>query len=195
MKSHLNGLPHSPQENQEIAIPPQQIKTSQLANGSIRPNNKRASPCGVGMPITNGRRHTALDSSSEKLLGSDTKNQENDSKNQEIDGKSVDKLFQMPAMLKQFKVPLHHDQSLSKTRSNSNTNESQPTSNDGGKDVESILKMMTSTLEPLTKIAATPRTEIEVQQSNKSHVYALPPSFLKLPTNSSSKFLTFDSNF
>lgn len=41
-----------------------------------------------------------------------------------------------------------------------------------GGDVNSILKMMTSTFEPLSQIAATPRTEIEVQQSNKQHVYA-----------------------
>lgn len=51
--------------------------------------------------------------------------------------------------------------------------------------VEEILKMMTKQLvegPPLSKIAATPRTEIEVQQPNKKHVYAeLPPSMFKPP--------------
>lgn len=51
--------------------------------------------------------------------------------------------------------------------------------------VEEILKMMTKQLvegPPLSKIAATPRTEIEVQQPNKKHVYAeLPPSLFKPP--------------
>lgn len=53
-----------------------------------------------------------------------------------------------------------------------------PTTPSSGGDVESILKMMTSTMAPLTKIAATPRTEVEVQQPSKQHVYAeLPPLF------------------
>lgn len=50
--------------------------------------------------------------------------------------------------------------------------------------VEEILKMMTKQLvgPPLSKIAATPRTEIEVQQPNKKHVYAeLPPQLFKPP--------------
>lgn len=51
--------------------------------------------------------------------------------------------------------------------------------------VEEILKMMTKQLvegPPLSKIAATPRTEIEVQTPNKKHVYAeLPPSLLFKP--------------
>lgn len=56
-----------------------------------------------------------------------------------------------------------------------------PTSAVGG-DIESILKIMTSSLAPLSKIAATPRTEVEVQQPNKQHVYAeLPPSLFKPP--------------
>lgn len=50
--------------------------------------------------------------------------------------------------------------------------------------VEEILKMMTKQLvegPPLSKIAATPRTEIEVQQPNKKHVYAELPSLFKPP--------------
>lgn len=55
-----------------------------------------------------------------------------------------------------------------------------PFPNAGG-DIENILKLMTSsTMTPLSKIGATPRTEIEVQQPNKAHVYAeLPPPYLK----------------
>lgn len=85
-----------------------------------------------------------------------------------------EKDFQIPVFAKPFKVPLNHDQINSKIRSIKT--EQSTTHSDGGRDVESILKMMTSTLEPLTKIAATPRTEIEIHQPNKSYIYAnLPP--------------------
>lgn len=85
-----------------------------------------------------------------------------------------EKECQFPVFAKPFKVPLNHDQINCKLRSTKSENST--THSDGGRDVESILKMMTSTLEPLTKIAATPRTEIEVHQPNKSYIYAnLPP--------------------
>lgn len=57
-----------------------------------------------------------------------------------------------------------------------------PSTPSGGGDVESILKMMTSTMAPLSKIAATPRTELEVQQPSKQHVYAELPPLFKPPT-------------
>lgn len=165
-------------------MPPHQMKTSQLLNGAVRPINKNSSQSsgGVGLPITNGRRHTTLDRINEK-------HPENESKSPE----SVDKLFQMPALVKSFKVPLHHDQlqlqSQPKARAVPSHLELKPPAGDGGKDVESILKMMTSTLEPLTKIAATPRTEIEVQQPKKAYVYAnLPPPFFKAPTNDTCEY-------
>lgn len=174
IKSQSNGL--SPQQNQEIIMPSHQIKNSQLSNGGIRSNNKNSSQsCSTGL-IPNGRQHT---------------NSESNEKYQEINNKSpesVDKIFQMPTTAKPFKVPILNEQPQPKPRSNPKKMEPPSTStNDGGKDVESILKMMTSALEPLTKIAATPRTEIEVQQ-NKSHVYAnLPPPFFKAPTKNTSK--------
>lgn len=57
-----------------------------------------------------------------------------------------------------------------------------PSTPSGGGDVESILKMMTSFTAPLSKIAATPRTELEVQQPSKQHVYAELPPLFKPPT-------------
>lgn len=46
------------------------------------------------------------------------------------------------------------------------------------KDVESILKMMTSTVDPLSQIAATPRNEIIEMVSQRQHKYVdLPPLF------------------
>lgn len=46
------------------------------------------------------------------------------------------------------------------------------------KDVESILKMMTSTVDPLSQIAATPRNEIIEMHSQRQHKYVdFPPLF------------------
>lgn len=127
----------------------------------------------MGVPLTNGRRHQ-LDRPSEKIQESCEKPLEND------------KAFSKPLFAKPFKVPPHHDTHL-KSRSMANHIETPSTPTDGGRDVESILKMMTSTLEPLTKIAATPRTEIEDKQPNRSYVYANLPPFFKPHINNSSK--------
>lgn len=52
-----------------------------------------------------------------------------------------------------------------------------------GQNVESILKMMTTNyLAPVSKIAATPRTEVAEQQPSKQHVYAELPPLFKPPT-------------
>lgn len=153
---------------------PQQNKLIQPPNG-VRPNFKYStqSSNSIGNSIPNGRRQ--LDRPIEKIQ------EINNDKSLE----NTDK-FSAPVFAKPFKVP-HQQDPISKTRSNSNHTE--PI--EGGRDVESILKMMTSTLEPLTKIAATPRTEIEVQQPNKPYVYANLPPFFKPPINNSSKFSKF----
>lgn len=122
----------------------------------------------IANPISNGRRH--FDRPIEKLQESNN-----------------DKNVEAPVFAKPFKVPLQHDLNP-KNRCNSNQIEPSSLPTEGGRDVESILKLMTSTLEPLTKIAATPRTEIEVQQPNKPYVYANLPPFFKPPMNNSSKF-------
>lgn len=86
----------------------------------------------------------------------------------------------VPVFAKPFKIPSQPDHLIAKSRAQ-NINDHSSSHNDGGKDVESILKMMTSTLEPLTKIAATPRTDIDVQTSNKPHVYANLPPMMRAP--------------
>lgn len=56
-----------------------------------------------------------------------------------------------------------------------------------GGDVEIILKMMTSMVDPLSKIAATPRTDLAEVQPQKQHKYVeLPP--LYKPTTKPRKF-------
>lgn len=142
----------------------------------MRPNLKYSiqSSNSIGNSIFNGRRH--FDRPIEKVQES------NNDKSVEI----IDKGFQAPVFAKPFKVPQQHDPN-SKIRCNSNQNEPSSLPTEGGRDVESILKLMTSTLEPLTKIAATPRTEIEVQQPNKPYVYANLPPFFKPPASNSSK--------
>lgn len=149
----MNGTQHSPQQQQPLA---QQGKISQ---NNPKSNLRYPSQTSMNTPfsISNGR----------KIANSEThleKSQEHDN------GEKA-----LPVFAKPFKVPAQLDPQISKSRP---TNTIEPTSSrsDGGKDVESILKMMTSTLEPLTKIAATPRTDIDVQTPNKSYVYAnLPP--------------------
>lgn len=88
----------------------------------------------------------------------------------------------LPVFAKPFKIPTQPDHSSSKNRQ-TNVIDYTPSNNHGGKDVESILKMMTSTLEPLTKIAATPRTDIDVQTPNKPYVYANLPPLLRATIN------------
>lgn len=93
-------------------------------------------------------------------------------------------LFQMPR-----KLP--PETTASTTSSAINDNEfvaplppnATPNSAVGG-DIQHILNYMKFELStaPLTKIAATPRTEIEAPQTNKKHVYAeLPPHGFKPP--------------
>ncbi|XP_055308289.1 AF4/FMR2 family member lilli-like isoform X2 [Sitodiplosis mosellana] len=170
----MNGLSHSPQQQPQTLLPQQQNKAVQLPNG-IRTNYKYQSQSTIstGMPVANGRRHPQIDRPTEKI--------------QESCEKSVDcdKGFPKPLFAKPFKVPPHHDTSHSKNRSMPNHVDTPSTPTDGGRDVESILKMMTSTLAPLTKIAATPRTEIEDKQPNRSYVYANLPPFFKPPINNS----------
>lgn len=169
-------MSHSPQQQPQTVLSQQANKAPQLPNG-IRPNYKYQpqSTSNAGIPIANGRRHQQIDRSNEKI---------HESCEKPID---CDKVFTKPLFAKPIKVLPHHDQSLSKNRSMTNHIETPSTPTDGGRDVESILKMMTSTLEPLTKIAATPRTEIEDKQPNKSYVYANLPPFFKPPINNSSK--------
>lgn len=154
---------------------PQQNKAAQLQNG-MRPNFKYSmqSSNSMGTSISNSRRQ--FNRPMEKIQES----------NNDKSVENTDKVFQIPVFAKPFKVPHQHDP-ISKPRSNSNHIEPSSLPTEGGRDVESILKMMTSTLEPLTKIAATPRTEIEVQQPNKPYVYANLPPFFKPPISNSSE--------
>lgn len=112
------------------------------------------------MSITNGRKPANLETQLEKQ-------HENDNAEKG-----------MPV----FRIPTQPDHQISKNRPQNPTDHSS-SHNDGGKDVESILKMMTSTLEPLTKIAATPRTDIDVQTPNKPYVYANLPPLLRASLN------------
>lgn len=176
IKANINGLSHSPKQQM---LTTQQIKPSQSLNG-VRPSYKYSQLLSSTLIPSNGRRHGHSDRSNDKLHENNEKNNDN-----------TDKVFQAPVFAKPFKIPPHHDQSQSKVRSVSNQSETQLLPSDGNRDVESILKMMTSTLEPLTKIAATPRTEIEVQQPNRSYVYANLPPFLRMPMSNCSKFYIF----
>lgn len=149
----------------------QQSKTS--INGvksNVRYQNQQSGNSTI--PLSNGR----------KLVNTDTileKQHDND---------NVEK--GMPVFAKPFKIPTQPDHQVSKNRLQS-TSDHPSSHNDGGKDVESILKMMTSTLEPLTKIAATPRTDIDVQTPNKPYVYANLPPLLRVPAlNCNSEYST-----
>lgn len=149
-------------------------KNLQLPNG-IRHNEKY--PTQSSSAMTNGRCHPFLDKPDEKFQ---------DDKNHETSQNALPLL--PPLFAKPFKIPVHHDQH-SKTRTKNHTEQPSTTTSSGG-DVSSILKMMTSTYEPLSKIAATPRTEIEDQQPKKQHVYAgLPPLFRPNPRESIFAFL------
>lgn len=142
-------------------------KNAQLPNG-IRQNEKYPSQSNLAM--TNGRCHTYSDKPDEKFQ---------DDKHHESSQNALpfmQPILSTPLFAKPFKIPAHHDQHL-KTRTKNHTEQPSTTTGSGG-DVNSILKMMTSTYEPLSKLAATPRTEIEDQQPKKQHVYAgLPPLF------------------
>lgn len=141
----------------------QQPKTL-LAQNGIKSN-----PNGAGsskMLLPNGRQNTEL-------------NTEKQQDSNEIE-------TQYPVFAKPFKIPSIYEQCNQKLRSTKSDHSTART--EGGRDVESILKLMTSTLEPLTKIAATPRTEIEVHQPNKSHIYANLPPFLRFTRNNGNYF-------
>lgn len=175
-------MSHSPQQQIQTT---QQLKPPQSLNGVRTSYKYSQSSSNASIPTSNGRRNTHSDRSIEKLHENNDKNNDN-----------TDKVFQTPVFAKPFKIPPHHEQSHLKLRSvpNQCLSEPQSTPTDGNRDVESILKLMTSTLEPLTKIAATPRTEIEVQQPNKPYVYANLPPFLRIPTSNCSKFFLFISH-
>lgn len=184
----MNGLSLSPQQQQQkpqqqqAQLPPQNTQQSKTIQppptpplNGIRPGYKYTSqtPNNIGAQITNGRRQSQL-STNDKIIEVSDKLSD-----------TIDQGIPAPVFAKPFKVPLQQD-IISKTKLTTNQMEPPSPSPDGGKDVESILKMMTSTLEPLTKIAATPRTEIEIQQPNKPYVYANLPPFFKTISNSSS---------
>lgn len=163
-RSNLNGLQHSPQQMTQSLSTIQQTKVP--LNGMKSNLRYSSQPLGnTILSITNGRKLGNLETPLEKR---------ND---------IVEK--GMPIFAKPFKIPSQPDHQISKSRIPNLVDHSSSHS-DGGKDVESILKMMTSTLEPLTKIAATPRTEIDVQTPNKPFVYALPP-LLRAPANDCNK--------
>lgn len=73
--------------------------------------------------------------------------------------------FTKPTKLNHEIVPPNHQQP--------------PATPTSGKDVEIILKMMTSTVDPLSQIAATPRNEIIEMHPQRQHKYLndLPPLF------------------
>lgn len=155
MRPNLNGSQHSPKQLiPNFASIPQVRPPSNGLKQNPRYQNQQSMSSTVSN--SNGQKSFNVEAQNEKL--------------QDID--NVEK--GMPVFTKPFKIPTQPDQLISNRLQN--TTDHSSSHNDGGKDVESILKMMTSTLEPLTKIAATPRTDIDVQTPNKPHVYAnLPP--------------------
>lgn len=160
-RSLLNGIQHSPQQLPQNLSSVQQSKTS--ING-IKPNLRYQNQQSANTTSSNlnGRKPASSETQLDK---------QHDSDNAEKG---------LPVFVKPFKIPTQPDHSMSKNRIQTTTDHSS-SQNDGGKDVESILKMMTSTLEPLTKIAATPRTDIDVQTPNKPYVYANLPPLLRAP--------------
>lgn len=162
----MNGLQHSPQQQLQSLCSAQQSKLSQNGlKSSLRYSTQPSVNTAPSNQISNGRKIPNLDTQIDKNLDNDNMEKS------------------MPVFAKPFKIPSQPDYQISKNRP-MNLSERTSTSShaDGGKDVESILKMMTSTLEPLTKIAATPRTDIDVQTPNKSYVYANLPPLLRATT-------------
>lgn len=198
----MNGLSHSPQQQQQqhMLPPQQQQKSAQLPNG-IRPidskkpddvtkSSDRLFPYGTKSlqePLTNGRRHPYPDRPIEKIqeinekcLDNNDRSFSHNPKNSMAPPMSSNVPNSSSLFPKPFKVPTHHDKSHPVVRPISN-HIAPSTPTETGENVENILKMMTSTLsvEPLSKIAATPRNELEVQQPSRNHIYAtgLPPMF------------------
>lgn len=157
----MNGLQHSPKQLAPnfTSLP----QTKPPLNGlkqNLRYQTQQ--PGNATILNSNGRKSISVEAQNEKQLDND----------------NVEK--GVPVFAKPFKIPSQPDHLIAKNRLQNITDHSS-SHNDGGKDVESILKMMTSTLEPLTKIAATPRTDIDVQTPNKPHVYANLPPLLRAP--------------
>lgn len=187
----MNGLSHSPQQQQQPPqhqqtqqhmMPPQQ-KPSQMPNG-IRPIDKKSDdisksdrlyPYGAKSlqePLTNGRRQPYLERPIDKSLdiNMDDRNSIHNIKNSMAPPMSSNVPNSSSMFTKPFKVPMHHDKAHSVPRPI--TNHVAPSTPTGTNDVEDILKMMKTFSEPLSKLAATPRVELEVQQPSKNHIYA-----------------------
>lgn len=124
----------------------------------------------------NGRNHTYPDQNEDKCKD------EKPFENVEKPFNTKNASSPMDLFAKPFKVPA--SQEHSKKRPTNHMDMSIAPAGSGG-DVSDILKMMTASVEPLSKIAATPRTEIEVQQPNKQHIYAGLPPIFRPPTNPS----------
>lgn len=192
---HMNGLSHSPQQlqqqQQQQMLPPQQ-KPSQMPNGirldAKKLDSDRLFPFGTKSlqePLTNGnRRHPYPDRPIDKIVDSNDKNLDSNdrhfmhsnSKNSMAPPMSTNVPNSSSLFPKPFKVPVHQDKAHPVPRPITNHIEPITPSVETGDNVESILKLMTAPLgvAPLEEIAATPRTELEVQHSNKKHVYAMP---------------------
>lgn len=145
------------------------IQQNKLSQNGLKSNLRYStlSSGNTASTVSNGRKSANLETHVEhveKILDNDNSEKE------------------LPVFAKPFKIPVQPDHLLPKIRPTNHIDHSS-SHNDGGKDVESILKMMTSTCEPLTKIAATPRTDIDVQTPKKPHVYANLPPLLRDPTN------------
>lgn len=205
LQQHINGLSHSPQQQQQQQqqtqqhrMPPQQ-KPSQMPNG-IRPIDKKCDdisksdrhyPYGVKSlqePLTNGRRQPYLERPIDKSLdiNVDERNSMHNIKNSMAPPMSSNVPNSSSLFSKPFKVPMHHDKVHSAPRPILNhVAPSTPTGVGTGENVEDILKMMKTFSEPLSKLAATPRVELEVQQPSKNHIYATGLPIFRGPINQS----------
>lgn len=200
LKPHMNGLSHSPQQLQQQQQPPQhqqtqpqpqphmmplQQKPSQMPNG-IRPIDKKSDdisksdrlyPYGAKClqePLTNGRRQPYPERPIDKSLDNnvDDRAPTHNIKNSMAPPMSSNVPNSSSMFSKPFKVPMHHDKAHSVPRPISN-HVAPSTPSGTGENIEDILKIMKSTfVEPLSKLAATPRVELEVQQPSKNHIYA-----------------------
>lgn len=198
----MNGFSRSPQQQQSQHMSQQQSshKTSQMPNGIRQMEPKkpddllksdRLFPYGTKslQEPTNGRRHPPYpdrntDLNEKNLVENNDRNySHNNVKNSMAPPMSSNVPNSSTLFSKPFKPPpqQHHDKQTSSSAGRPILNHIAPSSTPtgAGENVENILRMMkTSFVEPLSKIAATPRTELDVQTPNKNHVYAgLPPLF------------------
>lgn len=206
----MNGLSHSPlqhQQTQQQMMPPQQ-KPSQMPNG-IRPIDKKSDdisksdrlyPYGAKSlqeSLTNGRRQPYLERPIDKSLDNnvDDRNSMHNMKNSMAPPMSSNVPNSSSMFSKPFKVPMHHDKAHSAPRPISNHVAPPTPTGTGQNEVEDILKMMKTTfVEPLSKLAATPRVELEVQQPSKNHIYATGLPMFRGPMNQS-EFLRISITF